>query len=375
MSIIMDGYDFLAQDRIQSITETLADERNYPATLRYLTRTKVKPALDSELFATTRPRVVIADIIGKNDKAPMRTRGAVQIQRHDLPVSKHGQKFDREELRLMRRVANGLGNRTDASMLRTKVTDHMADLVQGVRLSMNWMVARMLQDDFAWDKNGVIFNATFGMPSDLKITLTGGDRWSEPTTATPVADIHGLQRTARIKYGITLDRLTLSQQAFDYMVATDEFQKLAFTLMQMGGPTSNVLLPLTNNDMMIPLAQRVIGNGLKSIEIDDDTFAEEHNDGTITDNRYLAENRVILDSAANDGSGNWHDLANAEVDEAYEEMVPSMIGEPVGGPFGPFGFVTASDPEGNPPGMKAWAVGIFFPRKHRAASSARLTVY
>jgi hypothetical protein len=364
-------FDLLAQRNIQRVTDRLVDVRQYPARLKMINRYPIIPAMDGEIFARFRGRILAADIIAKDAKAPMRALPEVELQQNILPILKHGYSFNREEIRLLRRIEDNMVRTQERDMFIGRVGMKTTDLTQGVWTTMNVLMYGMLLDEFHWHKNGIHFDSTWGMPSDLKVTLTGADLWSAPTTATPVDDLNSIRKTARVKYGVELNRAEMSQVAFDYMIRTTEFINLAKSLFALGS-ASTIDLPYNNSGEMMTLAQRV--TGLPTIDIDDTMYFTEENDASIQSRRNLPERDVLLTSTADDGDTGVFDFANAEVEEAMPGMVPSMIGTPEGGPYGPFSYATAADPQGNPPGLNLWSVASGFPRKHMEAHSARLRV-
>lgn len=362
-------FDLLAQRNIQRVVDSLVDIRQYPENFIQLNRVPVVNALDGEIFARFKGRVVMADILSLTGKAPLRATPEATLEQTGLPILKHGRGLNREEIRLLDRIESNMAGTRDRNMLIERIGVNTGDLVKGVWMTMNYMLYGMKLDSLLYNRKGIMFNATFGMPSDLKLTNTGVDLWSAASTATPITDVDTIRKTAKNKYGINLNRMTLSQTAFDYAIRTDEFQDLAETLFRTGANT--LTFPYQNMERMLDMATSVFG---MVIEIDDSTGVVENNDGTYSYPRNLPENKVLLDSTADDNQESVWDFANAMVEEAIPGMVPAMIGAPEGGPYGPFGYTTAADPQGNPPGINMWAVGSGFPRKHEEAHSAVLTV-
>lgn len=363
-------YDILAQVRIQRFVQSLVDLRQYPESFRMINRYPVVDAMDGEIFARFKGRVIAADLIGLTDKAPARSAPEISLEQTNLPVIKHFRPLTREQLRMLNRIESNAMGATDRGDLLAAIGTDTGTLVKGVWSRMNWMMYQMLRDSLAWNKNGIIFNATFGMPSDLKLTNTSTAKWSAASTATPIADIQGLQQTGRVKYGVDYNRVTLSQTAFNYMIRTTEFQNLAQALYLTQGVT--ISLPYNNVPRMTELAQNVAG---VTFEIDDTQLFDEENDGSIVSTRNFPVNEVLLTASADDGDAGIMDFANAQLEEAMPGMIPSLIGAMTGGPYGPIGYVTAADAQGNPPGINLWACGSGFPRKHMEAHSALITAY
>lgn len=366
-------FSLLAASVIQRVIDRIVDVRQYPAEYTWLNRVPLTNAMDGEIFAKYRGKVYAADIIALDGKATVRSLPGVTLQATNLPVIKHGASLGREQIRLLSRIEANLATAADGGVFADFVAAEIRDLLDGVRARMEALIVGMLVDDLAYSRMGIIGNFSWGMPADLKVVNAGGALWSAPTTAKPVTDIHTLARLRRNKYGRQTTRLSMSSQAFDYMVATDEFKNLAAGLMAVN--MANFILPLQNQTAMVNLAQQV--TGIPTIEIDDRQYLLEGLDAAESAVRYLPENKVLLTDVNDDGNRRVWDFANAEMEEALPGMVPSLIGSfaPDQNRFGPIGYATAADPQGNPPGINLWAAASGFPRKHLETASSVLTAY
>jgi hypothetical protein len=234
----------------------------------------------------------------------------------------------------------------------------------------------MLVDGLSYDRLGIkMSNVTFGMYSDLKVTP--GTAWSN-TAATGLTDIQNLRQVARQRYGIDLNRATMSTPALRALVAQTEFQSqiknVAYATL-LGGPAP--VAPLQGDPYLKRLGELVIGGVGEpfTIELDDRRYWSQADTGTITDNRFHPISTVLLTSAANDGNSNAYDFANCVVTEGIVgNMFPSNVMGPVTTGRGPIGYTTLADQSLNPPGTITWGVARGFPRKHMNQSSAILNV-
>lgn len=364
-------YEILAVNNVMRVIDRLVDVRQYPENFRYLNRTRIVNAMDGEIFARFKGRVYAADIISLDGKARVRPAPSVQLQQTDLPILKHGMAFNREQRRMLDRVERNVATGTERNAFIDFVAENLGYLIDGVRTQMNALIAGMMLDSFTYDRLGIkLTGVTWGMPSDLKVTLTGTQLWTATGTAKPVTDLQTMRKTAQQKYGKVLNRVEMSTAAFDAMIRTDEFKNLAASLYAVNNAT--FVLPVQNMEAMRTLAQNI--TGIPVIEVDDTQYAVDNLDGTETYTRYLPEADVLFSNSADDNNGRIYDFANAMVEETMPGMVPSLIGDFPDERYGPVGYTTAADPQGNPPGVNLWAVASGFPRKHQEASTARLRV-
>jgi hypothetical protein len=235
----------------------------------------------------------------------------------------------------------------------------------------------MFMDSFSYGRFGVnIQNATWGMPSAFKITTSNA--WSSTSAGTPISDILTIDESTRLQFGIVFDNLDMSTADFINMIATTEFANKA-TLM-VGSAAAFLLTPAALRTAAVPemkqLAERILG---KTIVLDDTTYYEKNNDGSMTHQRAVPLHKVILSRKEDWGNGRAYDFGNGVVTE-------SLVGDLMGGPanviggwpsgqqYGPIGYLTQGSTDLNPPSVNAWAVCRAFPRKYIPEMSAVLTV-
>jgi len=267
-------------------------------------------------------------------------------------------------------------NRDDVGFFNDRWAKNVQDVKYGVELRKEVLKIAMLVDGLSYDRLGIkMSNVTFGMYSDLKVTP--GTAWSN-TAATGLTDIQNLRQVAQQRYGINLNRATMSTPALRALVAQTEFTtqiKSVYLQNLLGGPTP--VAPLQGDPFLKRLGELVIaGVGEPfTIELDDRRYWSQADTGTITDNRFHPISIVLLTSTANDGNANAYDFANCVVTEGIVgNMFPSNVMGPVTTGRGPIGYTTLADQSLNPPGTVTWGVARGFPRKHMNQSSAILNV-
>jgi hypothetical protein len=183
-----------------------------------------------------------------------------------------------------------------------------------------------------------------------------------------------LKRNASIRYGVNLNRATMSTTAFIYMISTDEFQNKARVTVPLSINYSN--LPVANLELQKNIAQNVLG--LSELELYDARYWSQDEAGNITSAPYLPINKVILADTDNDNNPAVQDFANGITTESLlsgllPEMGTGVIGNFAAGMRGPIAYTTV-DPGLNPPTLTVWGVMRGFPRRFRVQANGVLTV-
>lgn len=365
----MSQYDILATTNVRAIINELQDIRQISRKFTWIERIPRVEALDGEIMAKYTGRAFAADIIAYDASAVVRAPNPIRLEQTTIPKYKHGLVINEEMMNVLDRIRAGNASRTDNNVFENYMVNTMTDLVDGTRMRIEAILVAMLCDSFTYNKLGIqISGLGWGMPSALKVTP--GVLWSVPATATPVNDIMSLRMTAQQTYGITFDRLSMSLQAFQYMIATAEFQAKAQLYAQFALPTGG--FPVNDLQLMTALTNRILG---MAIELDDRQFWVENADGTQTATRYLPNNKVIFSATGFDGDTTTWDFAAGLIQETRPGLVPGIIGGFQGQDYGPVGYWSAANLDGNPPGMVGWAVDRGFPRKYNPAANAVLTAF
>lgn len=122
------------------------------------------------------------------------------------------------------------------------------------------------------DNIGITFKTTFNVPVGNK-TGTSGAIWTSAATATPIADLKKVVRTAR-DAGYRIQRIVMHQDTLDNLLASDEVKAMYSGIIGL----SNALLNPTVDQVNV-----VLGNqGLPAITVVDPSVAIENADGTNT---------------------------------------------------------------------------------------------
>lgn len=357
--------------RLTRIIRTFNNSRDVPTDLRFLARTPVVPAADSEVMARFTGQVIIADLVANDQKAVTYDSGRYTFEGTAIPNIKHGRHLTQEMINhLLGLQASGVGGEDETGLINDYQNRTIDDLLLGVRQRMEALLVAMAIDGLSYNRLGIIMtNVTWGMPSDLKVTPAVS--WDNAGSATPVADLQAVQLTAQVRYGQMYDRATMSTQAFRYMIATTEFQNKA--RMYLAPNVSFVNLSTSDLAMMRTLAERVIG---MSIELYDSRYWYQNPDGSLTSAPYLPIVKVVLSFTGDDNNRAASDFANAITTELVVAELGANTGivGTLGGPQrGPIAYATVPH-DLNPPNVTYWACARGFPRKHRLQSTAVLTV-
>lgn len=363
------GTQLLNALRINAVMAAIQDVRNIPQQLLFLNRTPQVPATDFEILARWNLRVQIADIIADDEKAVVYNSGKMKFETYTIPNLKHGRSLTQEEINTLVSLTENGGSTSDVDMFANWERRIIDNLLLGIRQRQEAMIIASYLDTMSYDRLGLkMSGVSWGRPSDLKVTV--GTSWDTAATATPVSDILTVQRLSQVRYGRSYNRITMSLAAFNYMIATTEFQNKARTFLAPN--VSFVNVSTQNTDVMRNLAQTVIG---MAIEFYDARYYSQDDTGLRVNAPFWPITKVLLSNTSDDNDANILDWASAIVTESVvSRMVPSgMVGDLGGAQRGPVAYVTAPT-DLNPPNMVYWGVSRGFPRVHDPYASALLTV-
>ncbi len=361
---------FLSVVRLNRIIGTLAAELEIQRPLIYLQRLPIVNAFDDELIGRFTGRIIAADLIADDQMATIQESMQIEISTNAAPNIKIGQRLGQKLLNRIAAMEAGNMSVEGQNVLKDWDNNLAENLLLGVRWRMNVLACAMMTDSLTYDRWGIkISNATWGMPANLKVTA--GVAWSNPSTATPINDILGMDQVARLAYGIEYDKVTMTTPDFRNMIQTTEFANRASLFTSAMFLLTPAAIETKNDPMMLTLAQKMLG---KTIVLDDFQFNTRGNDGTLSvGQRALPIGKVLFSRAQDEGDGNIMDMANAVPTEA---RVANMIGsiDGLGGEqFGPIAYYSGRA-DLNPPDMVAWAAAKAFPRKFIPEATAVLTV-
>lgn len=359
------GLDVFNNVRVNAVFQGLLDPRTLPGEFLFSRRVPTVRAVDSEITARFIQYPQIADLIADDQRAVVYTTGKFQLSTTKVPNLKIGMNMTQSMLNQVLQIANNPGSAT-TDFFTDWESAGLYNLRLGIAQRVEVMLVAMMTDSMVYDRLGLKVNASWGMPSPFKVTV--GTAWDN-VAATPIDDVLNMRRLAQVAYGIRLNRLTMSLAAFNYMIATTQFQNRAKALL----PTTLVLgtnYATQNTDEMRALAVRIL-DGIQ-IELYDQMYWSQNEAGTPSMFPFLPINKVIFDSTNNDGNRMVWDLANTQVTEA---LVASLGGDPIGpaNAVGPLTYVTFP-PALDPPNLTYWAVQRCFPRKHMLQANACFTV-
>jgi hypothetical protein len=361
--------ELLGAARLTGIIQGLYDPRLLPQQPIWVgKRVPIVPATDEEIFARYIGVPVIADIIADDAKAATYTIGKFSFETTRIPNLKFGIPVNQATLNQIDRLVNGYAPPDDMGIFTQWQNTMVANAKSGVLMRMEVLTVAMLLDNLNYDRLGVkLSGVTFGMPSDLKATTA--ITWDTAATATPVNDILGLKLIASVRYGVNLNRVTMSTQAFRYMIATTEFQNKARQYLAPNVSYTN--LALANLQQQQTIAQNVLG---MTIELDDRRVWQQDGNGANISMPILPVTSVLLTSTDADGNSMAWDFANAVVTESMLGNGGVVIGQIPNRVRGPISYATLADAALNPPGMVTWGVGRGMPRRKFQPISGALTV-
>ena len=362
----------LATERINAVVGQI-ESRNLVERRLWRSRLNRVPSTDQEILAKVTTEVIAADIITLDAEAVVHGGEQISLTSGSVPKFKHGRMLSESDLDLLDRIELGLARATERSIFDNFIVNSYQRLLQGIEDREEMVICAMLEDNGVYDRFGVKFTGmTWGMPAVLKITVAVV--WSTAATATPIADILAASQASVDRGGPRYDRITLSLQAFNYMIATTEFQnRVKFGM----DTTQAALLNLNylSREDQIGLMGRMLN---MQIELYDAQTKVESVNGAKVNTRFQSANKVVLSYTGNDNNNAvWRFAAGMIKEKQVARLAGMDLGNTQGeaGEFGPFGYTTVADPQLNPPGLVQWAVDRGFPRKDDENANAVLTVF
>jgi len=364
------AWQLLQAARLTRIIQSLQDVRLLPSQLTFLGRTAIVPAEDSEIMARFTGYVTIADLVADDQQAVTYQNTKIAYETTNIPNIKHGAALTQAMLNQLQSLLNtGGGIPADLGIFSDYENRMIDGLLLGVRQRMEALLVAMACDGLTYNRLGIIMtNVTWGMPSDLKVTPSV--TWDTAGSATPVADIWAVRRTARVRYGQEYNRVTMSTQAFMYMIATTEFQNKARVFLAPNVSYTN--LTLADLTAQQNIAGSILG---MTIELYDARYWTQNVAGALESTPFLPIAKVVLSNTADDNDPTASDFANGVTTESIVSgLAPSEMVGGIGGPTrGPISYATVPG-DLNPPQITYWGVARGFPRKSRLQSTAVLTV-
>lgn len=353
--------------RITGKIQALKDVRTLSPNLTMLQRTPIVPAEEGELMVSFIGNPVIADLIADDQKAVVYSVGKFRTETNGAPNIKLGQMLTQAQIKLLRSL--GINPRKFAAYDGTENTI-LDQLLNGVRLRMNAICWARAMDGYSYRRLGIILeNVTWGMPADLKVTLEVPI--TDHTNCKIVTYVSNLRRVARLRYGITYDRWTLSEAAFNHVIQCAEFQAMA--RQYLAPNVSFVNLNTADTESMLALARKTLG--LLEIELEDNRFWSEAEEGTLTSEPFLPINKSVFSARMNDNNSMVADFANGvptEVDVSnLVRESNGIIGSLPEDTYGPVGYAEGSL---NPPQITYWGVARGWSRKHLKQETAVMTL-
>jgi hypothetical protein len=369
---MLTGFRFIELNQnINTLVKTLQTDMEVSRPYTFLSRLPIVDTENGEVFGTYDGQVFAADVIADDQEAVIVEGGSYQTFRAgQIPKVKLGSRVGEGMIRQLQNLSDSVNITDGDAELITGWENRMAlNLVEGIRTRMNVLACAMMLDDVSYDRLGIKIDGTWNTPADLKVVLSGADRWiSGNTAATPLADIREMQRVART-YGQVYDRITMAGDTFLAVTQTDEFKDNINFLYRFEVPAGAIP---TSTRTLVELFEQMTG---LILELEDSTYRQRAAGGANEIHRVFPEEKVLFSNSADDGNASVMDYSNGTVIESLvAPLANAAIREAVGGEQrGPYAYYN-TNPTLNPPDLVAWAVQAGWPRKHIPEATATFTM-
>src|SRR6516165_11739644 len=211
---ILEGWRWLSSARFKMIIQTLAGRLDTTQPLIFLNRVPVVNAFDDEIVGRFTGRILAADIIADDQEAAVYESQKLELVTTQIPNLKLGQRLSQTIINRLNRMQMGALLPSDNDYMEAWNNALAENLIMGVRQRMNMLICAMQCDGLNYQRLGIqMIGATWGMPSNLKVTST--NQWSVDginpnASATPISDILVVaNEVAPDNYGIRYDRVTM----------------------------------------------------------------------------------------------------------------------------------------------------------------------
>lgn len=368
--------DILNAQRLTRIVRDLQDELRDIKPLTFLDRVPLGNVYDNrEILATYSGKVYAANIVQNDAEATVVETGKMTYSagRDEITNIKIGAALTQDEIEkadLLARQLDGVQGDI-ATQLKAYQFRMASQLVQGVRETMNWLCVGMLLDGVKYNKGGVIIDAGFGTPANLKSTLVDARRWiaDNKNTMDAVTDLQALALQAQFNYGRTFTRVDMATTMFQLIIQSKAFQDQIKVYHNLD-PAANTGITIYNVNQAKNLFELISGF---TLNLEDKTITFKGSDKRDNTSRVLPENKVILSSPADDNDDTKFDFAQGVPEEVKISRIVKNIPTLTTTTPGIVSYYD-SDTHMNPPQLRAYAVVKGFPRKFDVYVNGILTV-
>jgi hypothetical protein len=347
---------FFESARVTGLMQGLTDPRLLPVPLTWNQRIPDVPSFDEEVTAKYVGTLLIADLIADDQKAVTYSAGTLPVPGRAGAQHQDGHRHEPgDDGGDGAHPPDGRGGQTTTSgFFNDRFNKMVADAKYGVELRKEVLKIAMLLDGWTYDRLGIkMSGVTWGMYTDLKVTPSIA--WTS-TSATPLTDIATVRAIAQQRYGINLDRATMTTPQLRAIIATTEYQNqvknVNFALL-LGAPTQTA--PLTPDTILRRQAEMIISGGTGepfAIELDDRRYWAQDASGAITSQPLHAQH---------EGAAHEHGQRRQQRgvrlrqlpgrESALTGTFPSSVVGNIAPGRGPIGYVTLADQSLNPPGI------------------------
>lgn len=218
---------------------------------------------------------VIADVISYDASAP--EKGRETIGKASGKITKIAVKRSMKESDLLEYDRLKTSATPDQALLLDLVFNDPEFVVNAVNGRTEWLALQALSTGrVILDKNnnnGIITETAvgFGVPASNRKFVA--KKWSDPASATPIADIKEQQKNAR-KKAVTLKYCLMDAETFENIVATEEFKKAFGFMLSKNDVVANQTISLEDANKLMSknrLPKIVIIESYQRIEKEDGT--------------------------------------------------------------------------------------------------------
>jgi len=222
---------------------------------------------------------VMASVQAFGAEAEIASREGAEKVTGEIPTIKRKIPLNGRALVALRREGAG-----DIDFVRNQLYNDLDNMIDAVEARVEKMrIDAITTGKIELNENGVIMTVDYGVPTEHKEALTGDNRWSQYTTATPITDIQEWVDKIVADTGIRPERALTSNTVVAHLLKCAEVRQLIYG--DLGGSRAVSVNQL--NELMRTM-------NLPQIATYDEQVRRQKADGTYETFRFFPEDKFVL---------------------------------------------------------------------------------
>lgn len=221
---------------------------------------------------------VIASVHGFDTETEIASRDTADKVSLELALIKRKIKISEKEIIIL----NSPRNNNELQMAVNHIYNDHDNMVEAVRAKVEVIrMAALANGIVEFNENKINLNLDYGVPANHKETLTGEDRWSDPSS-TPLQDIYDMVDRIVSDEGEQLTRALTSKTVLSDLVRNESIRKAIH-----GVNSDRIVTKKQLNELLSSME-------LPTIETYDERYRKQNANGSYTTERYFPVDKFVL---------------------------------------------------------------------------------